>query len=43
MLFNVKIVSRAEYDAHVAELRALGQTGQLETGRVSTASTGADL
>ncbi|MFQ6170547.1 cytochrome c oxidase subunit II [Oryzobacter sp. R7] len=29
MLFNVKVVSRAEYDAHVAELRAKGQTGLL--------------
>ena len=29
MLFNVEVVSRAEYDAHVAELRAKGQTGLL--------------
>ena len=33
MLFNVKVVSQAEYDAHAAELRALGQTGLLDTGR----------
>lgn len=35
MVFYVKIVSRAEYDAHVADLRAVGQTGQLDTGRSS--------
>jgi cytochrome c oxidase subunit II len=35
MLFNVKVVSRAEYDAHIAELKARGQTGQLQTGRVN--------
>jgi len=35
MLFNVKVVSRAEYDAHIEELRERGQTGQLETGRVN--------
>ena len=29
MLFNVKVVSQAEFDAHVAELRAQGQTGEL--------------
>jgi cytochrome c oxidase subunit 2 len=33
MLFNVKVVSQAEFDAHAAELRALGQTGLLDTGR----------
>jgi len=31
MLFVVKVVSRAEYDAHMADLRARGQTGQLGT------------
>ena len=36
MLFNVHVVSRAEYDAHIAELKANGQTGSLETGRVIT-------
>jgi cytochrome c oxidase subunit 2 len=29
MLFNVKVVPRAEYEAHIAELRAAGQTGLL--------------
>jgi cytochrome c oxidase subunit 2 len=29
MLFNVKVVDRAEYDEHVAELAAKGQTGAL--------------
>lgn len=29
MLFNVAVVSRADYDAHIAELRAAGQTGRL--------------
>jgi cytochrome c oxidase subunit II len=29
MLFNVKVVPRAEYDQHMAELRAAGQTGLL--------------
>ena len=29
MLFNVKVVPRAEYDAHLEELRAAGKTGAL--------------
>ena len=29
MLFNVKVVSQADYDAHIATLRQRGQTGQL--------------
>ncbi len=29
MLFNVKVVERDEYDAHIAELRENGQTGAL--------------
>ena len=29
MLFNVKVVPRSEYEQHVAELRAAGQTGLL--------------
>ena len=29
MLFNVKVVPRSEYESHVAELRAAGQTGLL--------------
>jgi cytochrome c oxidase subunit 2 len=36
MLFNVKVVSQADYDAHIASLRANGQSGQLPTGRVVT-------
>lgn len=35
MLFNVKVVSSEEYDAHIEELRAAGQEGQLETPRVN--------
>jgi cytochrome c oxidase subunit 2 len=36
MLFNVKVVSQAEYDQHVKDLQAKGQTGQLNdnNGRV---------
>jgi cytochrome c oxidase subunit II len=30
MLFQVKVVSQAAYDAHLAELRALGNTGMLD-------------
>ncbi len=33
MLFNVNVVTRAEYDAHIAALKANGQDGRLETGR----------
>ncbi|MFI2102117.1 cytochrome c oxidase subunit II [Isoptericola sp. NPDC019693] len=29
MLFNVKVVSQAEYDAHIDDLAAAGQTGEL--------------
>ena len=36
MLFNVRVVTREEYDAHIAELKANGQSGQLETGRIIT-------
>jgi cytochrome c oxidase subunit 2 len=32
MLFNVKVVEQAEYDAHMAELRAKGNEGQLANG-----------
>lgn len=35
MLFNVKVVSQAEFDQHIEELRAKGQTGMLESERVS--------
>ncbi|MCX5213373.1 cytochrome c oxidase subunit II [Kitasatospora sp. NBC_00240] len=32
MLFNVKVVSRADYDKHLADLRAKGQTGAVPSG-----------
>ena len=32
MLFNVKVVEQAEYDAHIAELKAKGNEGQLDNG-----------
>jgi len=32
MLFNVKVVSQSEFDAHMAELKAKGNVGQLESG-----------
>jgi len=31
MLFNVKVVSQAEYDAHIAALAAAGNVGQIDT------------
>jgi cytochrome c oxidase subunit 2 len=31
MLFNVKVVSRAEFDAQMAALAAKGNTGQLDS------------
>ena len=37
MLFDVKVVTRAEYDAHIAELKAKGQTGVLDSGRSKVA------
>ena len=36
MLFNVRVVERPEFEAHIESLRAKGQTGQLESGRVFT-------
>jgi len=36
MLFNVHVVPRAEYDAHIAALKAAGQSGTLQTGRIVT-------
>jgi cytochrome c oxidase subunit 2 len=30
MLFNVKVVSQADYDAHMAQLAAHGNVGQLD-------------
>ena len=35
MLFTVKVVERPEYDRHMAELKAKGQTGSIETDRIS--------
>ena len=35
MIFNVKVVSREEFDAHMEELRSIGQTGMLESGRIT--------
>jgi cytochrome c oxidase subunit 2 len=42
MLFNVRVVPRPEYDAHVAELRRRGQTGTLDSnlGRSITPTQG---
>jgi cytochrome c oxidase subunit 2 len=31
MLFNVKVVSEADYQAHIASLKAAGYTGQLDS------------
>jgi cytochrome c oxidase subunit 2 len=36
MLFNVHVVTREEYEKHIAELKANGQSGKLETGRIVT-------
>ncbi|HEV8023497.1 MAG TPA: cytochrome c oxidase subunit II [Candidatus Nanopelagicales bacterium] len=36
MLFQVKVVERAEFDDKMAELRAKGQTGQLDNDRTNT-------
>lgn len=38
MLFDVKVVSRSAYDAHIESLRQLGQVGVLESGRTSDAA-----
>ncbi len=35
MLFRVKVVERAEYDQHIAELRAKGQVGSIESDRIT--------
>jgi cytochrome c oxidase subunit 2 len=37
MLFDVKVVTRAEYDAHIAQLKAIGQSGVLNSGRSTVA------
>lgn len=36
MLFQVKVVERAEFDAYISALKAKGQSGMLETGRINT-------
>ena len=36
MLFQVKVVERAEFDQHMDDLRELGQTGQLDNERTTT-------
>ena len=36
MLFSVHVVSQADYLAHIATLKAGGQSGLLETGTIST-------
>ena len=33
MLFNVKVVTKSEFNQHVEKLKALGQVGSLDTGR----------
>ncbi|KGA12190.1 MAG: hypothetical protein GM44_0545 [actinobacterium acAMD-2] len=35
MLFNVKVVTKKEYLAHIAELKARGQNGELKSSRIS--------
>ena len=40
MLFTVKVVSQEEFDAHMQELRAKGQFGQLTSGRTTEAAQG---
>jgi cytochrome c oxidase subunit 2 len=40
MLFDVKVVSAEEYEAHMAELRAIGREGALVSGRVSDNTDG---
>jgi len=37
MLFNVKVVTRAEYDAHMAHLKITGHAGKLDTSRSQVA------
>ncbi|MGW7447156.1 aa3-type cytochrome oxidase subunit II [Kitasatospora sp. NPDC054795] len=38
MLFNVKVVDRADYDKHLAELRAKGQNGAVPSGLITMGS-----
>jgi cytochrome c oxidase subunit 2 len=37
MLFDVKVVSREEFDAHIADLKERGQVGRIDTGRTEVA------
>lgn len=36
MLFNVKVVTRAEFDQHIADLKALGQSGNRISTKIET-------
>lgn len=40
MLFTVKVVTQQEFDAHMQELRAKGQFGQLTSGRTTESAQG---
>jgi len=40
MIFDVKVVTRAEFDAHIADLKARGQSGIIDTGRAKVAGAG---
>jgi cytochrome c oxidase subunit 2 len=40
MIFDVKVVTRAEFDAHIADLKARGQSGIIDTGRATVAGEG---
>jgi cytochrome c oxidase subunit 2 len=35
MLFQVKVVTEEEFNAHMEDLRKRGQSGQLDTGRTT--------
>jgi cytochrome c oxidase subunit 2 len=37
MLFDVKVVSREEFDVHIADLKERGQVGRLDSGRAEVA------
>ena len=40
MIFNVNVVSLADYQAHIAALKAAGHIGLLQNGRISDAAQG---
>ncbi|MFJ6213858.1 cytochrome c oxidase subunit II [Streptomyces sp. NPDC092296] len=42
MLFNVKVVSPADYQKHLQELRAEGKTGAVPSGVITTGTTGSE-